>query len=336
MNRPVTRGLKRKKRAPANVPASLDQPSTSSTSCEDQNSLLPSTCSPPDEISPIQEETDCLVPVNKRSRVDDVNEESPQGSTTSESAATVNPPTTPDSQENKRGKNDNNNEQQSSVRNGTDNEPITIESPGPTTSHSLDDVMIVGDVQVGRPEVIDLERLPTIRQGGSVVVDLTNDASFHDSNVVDLTRETPSDSSVDSSPVIVCVNRIYRGDPVSQRPSCRFASLPSMLERSFPVSSPDDEILEVTDADIRRKQMSSLDTSSSEGAEPDTAAKRNITCPICMDDESTIKRRKRQLTSTTCGHVFCDKCIRSAVQMQNKCPTCRKKLSLKQLHPIFL
>ena len=61
-----------------------------------------------------------------------------------------------------------------------------------------------------------------------------------------------------------------------------------MLERSFPVSSPDDEILEVTDADIRRKQMSSLDTSSSEGAEPDTAAKRNITCPICMDDESTV------------------------------------------------
>ena len=105
------------------------------------------------------------MPVNKRSRVDDVNEESPQGSTTSESAATVNPSTTPDSQENKRGKNDNNNEHQSSVRNGTDNEPITIESPGPTTSHSLDDVMIVGDVQVGRPEVIDLERLPTIRQG---------------------------------------------------------------------------------------------------------------------------------------------------------------------------
>lgn len=114
-----------------------------------------------------KEETDCLVPVNKRSRVDDVNEESPQGSTTSESAAAaVNPPTTPDSQENK---NDNNNEQQSSVRNGTDNEPITIESPGPTTSHSLDDVMIVGDVQVGRPEVIDLERLPTIRQGNSKV-----------------------------------------------------------------------------------------------------------------------------------------------------------------------
>ena len=40
--------------------------------------------------------------------------------------------------------------------------------------------------------------------------------------------------------------------------------------------------------------------------------------------------------STTCGHVFCDKCIRSAVQLQRRCPTCRKKLSLKQLHAIFL
>ena len=45
----------------------------------------------------------------------------------------------------------------------TDNEPISIESP--TISCPQEDVMIVGDVQVARPEVIDLEKLPTIRQG---------------------------------------------------------------------------------------------------------------------------------------------------------------------------
>ena len=86
-----------------------------------------------------------------------------------------------------------------------------------------------------------------------------------------------------------------------------------MLERSFPVSSPDDEILEVTDADIRRKQMSSVDTSSSEGGEPDTAAKRNITCPICMDDESTvsilgsflIKHLARVKQTTKMCSLFC-------------------------------
>ena len=42
------------------------------------------------------------------------------------------------------------------------------------------------------------------------MVDLTNDASFHDSNVVDLTRETPSDSSVDSNPVIVVLYDFFK------------------------------------------------------------------------------------------------------------------------------
>lgn len=49
------------------------------------------------------------------------------------------------------------------TENRIDNEPITIESP--TISRFQEDVMIVGDVQVARPEVIDLEKLPTIRQG---------------------------------------------------------------------------------------------------------------------------------------------------------------------------
>jgi len=38
-----------------------------------------------------------------------------------------------------------------------------------------------------------------------VVVDLTNDANLHDSNVVDLTRDNSSDSSFDTNPVIVVI-----------------------------------------------------------------------------------------------------------------------------------
>lgn len=53
--------------------------------------------------------------------------------------------------------------EQRTAENEVDSEPITVESP--TISRSQEDVMIVGDVQVARPEVIDLERLPTIRQG---------------------------------------------------------------------------------------------------------------------------------------------------------------------------
>ncbi|XP_078358876.1 uncharacterized protein LOC144643486 isoform X2 [Oculina patagonica] len=323
MNKPGSRGRKRKRRV--NVTRPLDEPSTLLSHPEDEELPLPSNTQ--EEATTPQEE--CLSQESKRSRIDGETEESVAENTVDSDTVTA---------------------ESHTAESRTDSEPIPIEShtaenrldsevpitiESPTISRSQEDVMIVGDVQVGRPEVIDLERLPTIRQGGSVVVDLTNDSSFHDSNVVDLTRENPADSSIDSSPVIVCVNRIYRGDPIRQLPSCRFAR-PGMPSRQL--SDSDVEIQEVVNSDTTSEQSASVvkaSTSSSDDSVSTTPHKK-ISCPICWDDEQTIKRRKRKLTSTTCGHVFCDQCIRSAVQMQSKCPTCRKKLTLRQLHPIFL
>lgn len=65
------------------------------------------------------------------------------------------------------------------AENRIDSEPIAVESP--TISRSQEDVMIVGDVQVTRPEVIDLERLPTIRQGtvyASYLITMWVEASY--------------------------------------------------------------------------------------------------------------------------------------------------------------
>ncbi|XP_033756748.1 E3 ubiquitin-protein ligase RNF4-like isoform X2 [Pecten maximus] len=63
---------------------------------------------------------------------------------------------------------------------------------------------------------------------------------------------------------------------------------------------------------------------------------RKITCPVCLDSDERITRNGRQLNSTTCGHIFCNVCIQGAIQTQKRCPTCRKKLTLRQIHPIFL
>lgn len=309
MNKSAGRGRKRKKRAC--VTSSLDEPSTSLPQHENEDTPLPSSAQEEQEEVTTPPKEESLSHENKRSRIDNETEEST--SPTENTALNEPVPEEPHSAESR-----------------ADSEPITVESP--TGTHSPDDVMIVGDVQVARPEVIDLENLPTIRQGGSVVVDLTNDSSYHDSNVVDLTRDSASDSTIDSSPVIVCVNRIYRGDPITQLPSCRFAQS-RMLDR--PLS---DEIQEVDESSATSEENTSVieaSTSSSEDPAAKTPTKK-ICCPICWDDEQTIKRRKRKLMSTTCGHVFCDQCIRSAVQLQSKCPTCRKKLTLRQLHPIFL
>lgn len=66
------------------------------------------------------------------------------------------------------------------------------------------------------------------------------------------------------------------------------------------------------------------------------SSKQMITCPVCMDTVHQFEKSGRHIVTTVCGHIFCNVCIRSAISTQHKCPTCRKKLNLKQYHSIFL
>ncbi|KAL8236414.1 hypothetical protein R6Q59_017495 [Mikania micrantha] len=53
------------------------------------------------------------------------------------------------------------------------------------------------------------------------------------------------------------------------------------------------------------------------------------TCPICLGPmvEETI--------STKCGHLFCDRCIRSAISAQARCPVCRRSITHRGLFRVF-
>ncbi|XP_034250436.1 uncharacterized protein LOC117650903 [Thrips palmi] len=62
------------------------------------------------------------------------------------------------------------------------------------------------------------------------------------------------------------------------------------------------------------------------------ASPEGWSCPICLESKTAVP----EIMSTTCGHIFCGTCIRSAVKLHKKCPTCRKKLTVKQFHKIFL
>ncbi|CAA2935325.1 E3 ubiquitin- ligase RNF4-like [Olea europaea subsp. europaea] len=54
-----------------------------------------------------------------------------------------------------------------------------------------------------------------------------------------------------------------------------------------------------------------------------------FSCPVCM--EPVVEE-----TSTKCGHIFCKKCITAAIEIQHKCPTCRRKLKAKDVFRIYL
>ncbi|KAL6970981.1 hypothetical protein U1Q18_030660 [Sarracenia purpurea var. burkii] len=52
-------------------------------------------------------------------------------------------------------------------------------------------------------------------------------------------------------------------------------------------------------------------------------------CPVCMGPFM-------EETSTKCGHIFCKKCICAAISAQSKCPTCRRKIKVKDTFRIYL
>lgn len=88
--------------------------------------------------------------------------------------------------------------------------------------------------------------------------------------------------------VFQCVNRIYRGDPIRQLPSCRFAR-PGLPSRQL--SDTDVEIQEVADSNMTSEQNASVVTASTSSSEDSVATPyKKISCPICWDDEQTVSR----------------------------------------------
>ncbi|KQK11227.1 hypothetical protein BRADI_2g58878v3 [Brachypodium distachyon] len=60
-----------------------------------------------------------------------------------------------------------------------------------------------------------------------------------------------------------------------------------------------------------------------------TSLPAKFSCPICHG-ELVIA------SSTLCGHIFCLECVKTAVKLQRKCPTCRTSLPMDGYHRIYL
>ncbi|XAR60951.1 Ubiquitin--protein ligase [Bertholletia excelsa] len=54
-----------------------------------------------------------------------------------------------------------------------------------------------------------------------------------------------------------------------------------------------------------------------------------FSCPVCMGPLV-------EEMSTKCGHIFCKQCIMTAIAVQSKCPTCRKKISKRDIIRVYL
>lgn len=52
-------------------------------------------------------------------------------------------------------------------------------------------------------------------------------------------------------------------------------------------------------------------------------------CPICMGPLV-------EEVSTKCGHIFCKACLKKALSVQSKCPTCRNKVTMRGAIRVYL
>ncbi|XP_008302051.1 E3 ubiquitin-protein ligase RNF4 [Stegastes partitus] len=133
------------------------------------------------------------------------------------------------------------------------------------------------------------------------VVDLTCEGS--EATVVDLTTNNDSVLLLDEGPEN---RRVPAGE-------------------SYVVSSDEDED---TPPVLGAASVSSAHTTRST---PGT-----ISCPVCLDVYSEIVESGRLVVATRCGHVFCSQCLRDALTSSHTCPTCRKKLTCRQYHPLYI
>lgn len=62
----------------------------------------------------------------------------------------------------------------------------------------------------------------------------------------------------------------------------------------------------------------------------------SLQCPVCLDKLKTIKRTGRVMMSTVCGHIFCNTCLPASIKASSRCPTCRRGLTDKDFHKIFI
>lgn len=57
----------------------------------------------------------------------------------------------------------------------------------------------------------------------------------------------------------------------------------------------------------------------------------NFDCPVCLES-----LKHKPIVSTICGHIFCAPCSKSVIRRTKTCPNCRKSITSKSIHPIYL
>ncbi|XP_061408740.1 E3 ubiquitin-protein ligase RNF4 [Lethenteron reissneri] len=194
------------------------------------------------------------------------------------------------------------------------------------------------------------------------VVDLTSETMLVEADVVDLTSlDTTEIIEIESDHSMIEVQRQHSEEleehddrlEVLERefPEVRFlrednsseevtiGEEPGQLVQPMLIISDEDDgdVQLLSPAGPSTRSSTTAQAAGAQRAEkPASEPETTISCPLCLDELNQVHMSGRLMCSTVCGHVFCSVCIRDAIKTMAKCPFCRKKLTLKQYHPIYI
>ncbi|KAF8782375.1 uncharacterized protein LOC129963140 [Argiope bruennichi] len=126
----------------------------------------------------------------------------------------------------------------------------------------------------------------------------------------------------------------------ASQPSTVSSVLTTFNERSYqPISIETHTILgtpsQPTTEEPLNLQVAPGVPSSNDSGTQNSDVPPKIQCGICLDGPDEIAASNRNFTSTNCGHVFCNTCIKTAFSNSHTCPKCRKRITEKQIHPLY-
>lgn len=252
---------------------------------------------------------------------------------------------------------------QNRVNNSRENEPLVLIGNGQveTLTQNQEDTRAETDVSnpppESRPRLMNRTtvnrqlRRPTVNMESDTSQDSSSSGSFDFENDLNNTIDISSDDdtqSRDTPPVLSVTDDSILSSPSNEmHAQMHPVNYPRYVEDSVVVLDSSEDEDNVVHVLATNNNVSSVDDEEEETIDGiGGAGCLNWQCPVCLRSMIKLKKAEVTLVSTVCGHIFCANCADRFMKTRNVelppgatnkvCPVCRKPITRKSIHPIYL